>query len=219
MNYAIRLFTFVIFAFGGLSTSIAQVCEQQTLAFSIYTDLYPQETTWNIVDSDGNIVLSGGPYNEPNTLYTTEACVPLGCYTLQLMDSFGDGLDGSSSSGIGVYSISMNGVVLQQCFPVFQNIYTFSFCGFADCENANLTVPGCTNSLASNFDSEATVDNGSCDMSFLCGPGTFFDEASGICLVDGEGGAPSCPSDLDGDGAVGIGDLLDLLGDYGTACD
>ena len=452
MNHAIRLFTFVIFAFGGLSTAVAQECEQQTLVFSITTDGYPEETTWNIVDNDGNIVLSGGPYEESNTLYTSEACVPLGCYTLQLMDSYGDGFDGNFDSGIGVYTISMNGVVLQQVFPIFYDMGTYSFCeqegegctdpyacnydvtvanddgscvfvsnpvvdmtstewssvlrypltgiyveggvisfsgdgvvladggfyagswylcdnvlttvssgifgsvdvyewngelftlveggsSFFDdlavtlepaitgcpvpfacnydpnanivseenpcdyescafcsdptacnyrpdgsddwalcdygecdeacqdydacnfslwayvndlgtyedciypgcmdllalnydaeagceisysgeqfCEYADWVVPGCTNSFASNYDPNATVDNGSCDMSFLCGPGTFFDEASGSCLVI-EGGAPSCPSDLDGNGTVGNSDLLDFLSDFGATCD
>ena len=127
MNHAIRLFTFVIFAWG-LSNAVAQECEQQTLVFSITTDGYPEETTWNIVDNDGNIVLSGGPYEESNTLYTSEACVPLGCYTLQLMDSYGDGFDGNFDSGIGVYTISMNGVVLQQVFPIFYDMGTYSFC-------------------------------------------------------------------------------------------
>ena len=54
-------------------------------------------------------------------------------------------------------------------------------------------VPGCTNSFASNYDPNATVDNGSCDMSFLCGPGTFFDEASGSCLVVEGGKRPRVP--------------------------
>ena len=88
-------FHFCHLRFWGLSTAVAQVCEQQTLVFSFTTDGYPEETTWNIVDNDGNIVLSGGPYEESNTLYTSEACVPLGCYTLQLMDSYGDGFDGT----------------------------------------------------------------------------------------------------------------------------
>lgn len=453
MHYAIRCFAFFTLAFAGLSAAIAQVCDQQTLEFSITTDNFPFETTWNIVDSDGNIVMSGGPYDESTTLYTSEACVPLGCYTLQLMDSYGDGLDGSFGSGIGVYTISLNGVVLQQVYPFFDDITTYSFCaqagegctdqyacnydsaaanddgscvfvsnpvvdmastewsgvlrypltgivvegqtisfnsdgggvfnGGADaiswylcgnvltivsygifdsmvayewngelftlveggssffddfavtlepavggcfvpfacnydpsaniffeddpcdydscafcsdptacnyrpdgsndwnlcdyggcdeacqdydacnfslwayvndlgtyedctypgctdllalnydaeagcensfsgeqfCEYADWVVPGCTNSFASNFDPDATVDNGSCDMSFLCGQGTFFDEASGSCLVEGGGGEPTCPSDLDGNGTVGNSDLLDFLSDYGSACD
>ena len=98
--------------------------------FSITTDGYPEETTGNIVDNDGNIVLSGGPYEErANTLYTSEgACVPLGCYTLQLMDSYGDGFDGNFDLELVCTPSPRNGVVLQQVFPIFYDMGTYSFC-------------------------------------------------------------------------------------------
>ena len=46
-----------------------------------------------------------------------------------------------------------------------------------------------------------------------CGEGTYWNEELGICLpID------SCPEDLDGDGIVGVEDLLTLLSSFGTPC-
>lgn len=47
-----------------------------------------------------------------------------------------------------------------------------------------------------------------------CGEGTYWNEELGICLpID------SCPEDLNGDGVVGVEDLLTLLSSFGTPCD
>ena len=82
---------------------------QQTLVFSITTDGYPEETTWNIVDNDGNIVLSGGPMKRATPIHLRGLC--LWALHAPIKDSYGDGFDGNFDSGIGVYTISMNGVV------------------------------------------------------------------------------------------------------------
>lgn len=48
----------------------------------------------------------------------------------------------------------------------------------------------------------------------LCGENTVWDPISQACV-----GAQTCPTDLDGSGLIGLGDLLDLLSNYGTICD
>ena len=66
-------------------------------------------------------------------------------------------------------------------------------------------------------------ENGICDILELealqteladgvyCGEGTVWDESSGECI-----GYNPCPKDLDGDGVIGIEDLLQLLNAFGT---
>jgi hypothetical protein len=50
--------------------------------------------TWNITDSEGNIIAEGGPYDD-NILHLTDFSFPeTGCYTLNLNDPTGTGLDG-----------------------------------------------------------------------------------------------------------------------------
>jgi hypothetical protein len=78
-------------------------------------------------------------------------------------------------------------------------------CG-GDCTDDNdgdgvcdeLEVYGCTYPDAMNFDSSATIDDGSC----------LYDDVSN-----------DCPADLDGDGAVTTQDLLSFLSFFGEICE
>ena len=89
--------------------------------------------------------------------------------------------------------------------------------------NAQLPVPGCTDSIACNFNEEANEDDGGCiyplfgddcdDGGAACGEGTIWDSSLQSCV-----GFDQCPSDLNDDGIVGINDLLSLLSDFGTMC-
>ncbi|MDA8605783.1 hypothetical protein N9L13_01985 [Flavobacteriales bacterium] len=47
-----------------------------------------------------------------------------------------------------------------------------------------------------------------------CGPGTYWDELESLCLP-----IETCQEDLDGDGVIGINDLMELLSSFGTMCD
>ena len=61
----------------------------------------------------------------------------------------------------------------------------------------DVQIMGCTYPSAANFNANATTDNGQC-----------------IFEID-----PSCPGDFDGDGFIGIGDILEMLALYNTFCD
>ena len=97
----------------------------------------------------------------------------------------------------------------------------------------SLATPGCTEEDACNYNPEALLADGSCDMvSCHCLEGTAWDESLGGCIplisaetACGEGTvwdteAQHCvivtPSDSDFDGCVGMTDLLDLLSVFGT---
>ena len=71
------------------------------------------------------------------------------------------------------------------------------FAGADDGSCATAILEGCTYADADNYNPAATVDNGSCEIS----------------------GTSACPTDLDGDGATAVGDLLMLLGTFGAVCD
>ena len=72
-------------------------------------------------------------------------------------------------------------------------------------------VQGCTYAVACNYDVNATLDNGSCDWSCVCGQGTIWDEVVGACVAQ-------CSADQDGDGLIGTGDLLIFLSTFGATC-
>ena len=107
---------------------------------------------------------------------------------------------------------------------------------------SEIPISGCTDETACNFDSEATSDEGSCipsgcmeagacnynaqaecegeacDYSCCpgpgcCGEGMYWDYELEQCMV-----SETCQEDLDGDGVIGINDLMQLLSSFGTMC-
>lgn len=85
---------------------------------TVLTDAFPQETTWQITDTDGVIVHSGGEdYGPPSSAasrlkeYIEQVPLEDGCYTFTIFDAFGDGLDdgvvqGSWVLGCGALVVS-----------------------------------------------------------------------------------------------------------------
>jgi uncharacterized protein (TIGR02145 family) len=68
---------------------------------------------------------------------------------------------------------------------------------------------GCTYSIANNYSSTATVDDGTCVFgSGLCGEGTMWNSALELCEI-------SNPTDSNFDGCTGLNDLLNLLSMFG----
>ena len=130
----------------------------ENFTISILTDNYPGETTWNVVSALGDIVATGGPFANSGTEYIEQICLDEGCYTFTIFDAYGDG--NCCTYGEGAYSISLQGVVLAS-----GGNYELS-------ESTDLCIGsglGCTDSLACNYDAEATTDNGSCDFESCSG--------------------------------------------------
>ncbi|PCJ82028.1 MAG: hypothetical protein COA49_03445 [Bacteroidetes bacterium] len=127
------------------------------ITFSLTTDNYPGETTWDISDATGIIVLSGGPYPATQTLYTTSACLENGCYTLSVHDAYGDGMAWGGVQGSYSLTEDATGTVLAQIVAgsAFGTLATHQFC-------IPTSIPGCTDTTACNFDPTATVDSGAC---------------------------------------------------------
>jgi hypothetical protein len=126
---------------------------------SLLTDNYPGETTWVITDSFGAAVFSGGPYASAQTTYTFSGCLPEGCYTFTVLDSFGDGMQ--FNGVVGDYTlVDGQGNVLAQLIAGgnFGTQATHPFCLSAP------GVPGCIDNSACNYDAAANEDDGSCEF-------------------------------------------------------
>ncbi len=62
------------------------------LKFTIRTDDNPEENRWEILDSEGNMVHSGGPYTDPNTMISEDIEIyEEDCYLFKIYDTGGDG--------------------------------------------------------------------------------------------------------------------------------
>jgi hypothetical protein len=62
------------------------------LELAIQTDQYPNETTWDIYDENGDVVISGGGFTSANTLFEQSICLSQGCYEFVIYDAYGDGI-------------------------------------------------------------------------------------------------------------------------------
>jgi hypothetical protein len=79
--------------------------------FTIRTDDYGNETSWEVTDSKGSVVLSGEDYGD-NRAYETKKCIPQDCYSLTIFDSYGDGLsEGGSNPG---YLLQIDGRTIDE---------------------------------------------------------------------------------------------------------
>ena len=125
------------------------------LTINITTDNYPTETRWYITNQNGVEIdgINSGDLTAPNANYSWDVCVDLNdCYTFWIEDSYGDGI--CCQYGNGSFSVSYNGTIIGSG-GTFQNSTTIDniFCNI---------ILGCTDPAASNYDSNATNDDGSC---------------------------------------------------------
>ena len=120
-------------------------------------DLYGEELSWGIVDSEGTHV--AGPYGNFGEYITGEEsyetfCLTPDCYTVLLYDSYGDGWQGAELT----IEDSSGGVVGSGLVPSNPgDFFSFPLPLIEGCP-----VAGCMNTEAFNYNSSAIVDDGSC---------------------------------------------------------
>lgn len=98
---------------GGPDCDPCSVSTCTDVTISITLDNYPEETTWSLLDNNGTVIASGGPYgNEPDgSTITSVNCLDDGCYDFVINDTYGDGI--CCAYGQGSYTVtSENGDVL-----------------------------------------------------------------------------------------------------------
>ena len=78
----------------------------EQIEVALVFDQYAGESAWSIVDDNGLVVATGGPYNgQLNTATLTAfACLDTGCYTFIMHDAYGDGM--CCNAGNGSYTVT-----------------------------------------------------------------------------------------------------------------
>ncbi len=160
-------------------------CQENTLTLTVRTDSYSTETTWDIKNSLGIIIHSGGPYSNPNSVNTHDLCLPTGCYTFTIYDQYGDGI--CCSYGPGYYNITQGTTTLISGGQ-FGASETKSFCATGS------TSPTCNDGIQNG--NETGVDcGGNCPACPTCNDGIRNGNETG---VDCGGNCPACPTCNDG---------------------
>lgn len=159
----------VLVTYNGIANGI-QVYTQ------LIEDCWGSETTWEIVDTSGVSLLTGGPYSNDNQLNLNldSVCLSTGCYDFIINDTYGDGMAGSLYGSCGVdgdyYVISAtNDTLVQMPQANFGSQTTHNFCVVTP-DFANFTWAG-TNFCATESVTFSDASQGATDWSWDFGTG------------------------------------------------
>jgi hypothetical protein len=111
INNGMDDYTFNNKKYAAFETFESNMYNTSTVQISITTDGYGDETTWLLAKSNGEIVASGGPYDDDET-YTQSISVDNNeCYEFTIFDDFGDGI--CCTYGQGSYALTTsNGQII-----------------------------------------------------------------------------------------------------------
>lgn len=116
----------------GRAASFNILLDGKDITLRMRTDSWPEETTWELRDEDDNLLFSGGPYSEENTLFLENWCLAEGCYILTIFDSYGDGLIGPPPGSVQV--VNEDDIILAGLGGInFGSRYDLEFCTEAIC--------------------------------------------------------------------------------------
>jgi len=131
---------------------------------NINLDQFQSETTWDIKDTNGAVLASGGPYTtapdyEPQF---EPVCLPMGNLTFTIYDTYGDGLAGSLWGGQdgSYYLIQCGDTLVHGTVANFGTDSTHSF--NSDTCVPLPPVPGCMDENYLEYNPLATISDSSC---------------------------------------------------------
>jgi len=104
---------------------------QNAVRLTIMTDNAPEEITWTLLDSAGEVVAEGGPYTEARKKQVTDLPIAYDdCYMLRFSDSGGNGITGDNGRGYYMlHEVSAEGktrLLVQQTYTTATHDVFFS---------------------------------------------------------------------------------------------
>jgi len=134
-------------------------CDGEFVTVSVVLDYWGSEMSWALYDALGNTIVSGGPYADGSTgeLDESQWCLANGTYVFEALDSYGDGWGQGGSFNL---TTNCDGVDISQVGGSPSGTgESYQF----DLVSCSEVVAGCNDANASNFDPEATHNDGSCE--------------------------------------------------------
>ena len=94
---------------------------RNAVRLTIMTDQRPEETTWTLLNSAGDVVAQGGPYTEPRKKVIADLPLDVDdCYLIEFEDAGGDGISGDAGKGYyTLHEVNADGktnLLLQQTY-------------------------------------------------------------------------------------------------------
>ena len=143
-----------------LLTPFLGFTQNSWINIQLMTDNYPNETSWQITPSNGSpIIIGQDPAVGINQLYDTTIAVQ-GLFIASVFDSYGDGLGASQWNGTDGWFLIQNSC--QDTIMYVAGDFGFSYIDTLQIAPCAPPVAGCMNPIATNYDSTATIDDGSC---------------------------------------------------------
>ena len=161
------------------------------------TDIWFSETSWELTDESGEVVMSGANYNAFAS-FVEGQCLSEGCYTFTINDAAGDGMNFPINGVGGTYEIIVNGetVVFYQNGSDQWSTRTEEFCVESTCPLLEDLCPWDINN-----DNRVNSE----DLLYLL-------------TLNGQE-VPYCtPGDFNLDGIINQDDLNELTAHYGLIC-
>ena len=162
-----------------------------TLALT--TDCWGGEVSWTLVrDSDGVTVATNPSYGNLVTVNTSFCLDANTCYTFNIFDSYGDGMNGAAYGSCGVdgnYVCTYDSdgtTVFAMATANYGTGTSHSFC------TPSTTISGCTDPAACNYNPAATSDDGSCILPDGCTDATACNYDATAACDDGSCEFTSC---------------------------
>lgn len=107
----------------------------ESLYLNLTTDNFPQETTWELVDSLNQVIQSSGSLGLPQNLYTSFFCLDAdACYSFIIYDAFGDGMSAQGIKGDYVILNEEGDTIASLSKPNFGLEETNQFCLTGGCQ-------------------------------------------------------------------------------------
>jgi hypothetical protein len=154
-------------------------CSGTEVTVQILLDNYPGETTWNLKNSNGVTVVSGGPYNgQSGQTITVVECLSDGCYDFTILDSYGDGI--CCAYGSGNYNV-FSGNTTYASGGQFGSVETTNFC-------LGNNPPTCNDGIQNGDETGVDCGGSSCPACPTCNDGIQNGDETGV-----DCGGSSCP--------------------------
>jgi len=136
-----------------LFSSSSQACQDNEVILQLTTGTWASEVSWSITDSAGNLIDSTSQTYADTTTYYDTICLPNGCYSFNMFDTYGDGWQGGSYQLVDSLGNVISSGNLQGSYFFGTDLFGI---------NGNCPILGCMMPNTINYNPSATIDDTSC---------------------------------------------------------